>query len=54
MKTEKSVISSNGSVFKHLDKYYTIVYHFVFYHRHKTMLIVAVLVLLGAATAFFH
>ena len=39
--------------FKHLDKYYTIVYHFVFYHRHKTMLIVAVLVLLGAATAFF-
>lgn len=39
--------------FKHLDEYYTRIYHFVFWHRAKTMLIVGVMGAAGVVAGFF-
>lgn len=37
---------------KHLEEYYTKIYHFVFYHRGRAMLIVFILMILGIISAF--
>lgn len=39
--------------FKHLDRYYTTGYHFVFHHRQRAMLIIGSLLFIGLALAFF-
>lgn len=38
---------------KHLDKYYTAGYHFVFYHRRRAFCIIAALLTAGAALIFY-